>query len=88
MISNQSDPQNPTTALKLLYDHLNELGIVAEDITEREAEWLENASTGAMVFGEKYEGEAWKYDINSHYSDIYSNKSFNVNLISFENNNS
>lgn len=70
--------RNPTTALKLIYEHLNELNIVAEEITEKEAEWLENASLGAMVFAEKYEGPAWKYDINSFYPDIYSNKSFNV----------
>lgn len=70
--------RNAVTAMKLLYDHLNELEIEAEDITEKEGEWLEKASIGAMVFGEKYEGKAWKYDINSHYPDIYSNKSFNV----------
>ncbi|RHZ89406.1 hypothetical protein Glove_14g2 [Diversispora epigaea] len=39
----------------------------SEKIDEKENAWLNLASSGALVFAEKYEGEANQYDINSMY---------------------
>ena len=39
----------------------------SEKIDEKENAWLNLASTGALVFAEKYEGEAIQYDVNSMY---------------------
>ncbi|CAG8632368.1 2478_t:CDS:2, partial [Diversispora eburnea] len=39
----------------------------SEKIDEKENAWLNLASTGALVFAEKYEGEANQYDVNSMY---------------------
>ncbi|CAG8849047.1 423_t:CDS:2, partial [Gigaspora margarita] len=39
----------------------------SEKIDEKENVWLNFASTGALVFAEKYEGEAIQYDVNSMY---------------------
>ncbi|CAJ0648906.1 755_t:CDS:2 [Entrophospora sp. SA101] len=36
-------------------------------IDEKENAWLNLATTGALVFAEKYEGEAIQYDVNSMY---------------------
>ena len=42
----------------------------SEKISEKENAWLNLASTGALVFAEKYEGEAIQYDVNSMYSAL------------------
>ncbi|CAG8795854.1 42658_t:CDS:2, partial [Gigaspora margarita] len=39
----------------------------SEKISEQENAWLNLASIGALVFAEKYEGEAIQYDVNSMY---------------------
>ncbi|RHZ89290.1 hypothetical protein Glove_16g51 [Diversispora epigaea] len=39
----------------------------SEKIDEKENAWLNLASTGTLVFAEKYEGEANQYDVNSMY---------------------
>jgi len=39
----------------------------SEKVDEKENAWLNLASTGALVFAEKYEGEAIQYDVNSMY---------------------
>ncbi|CAG8669839.1 6663_t:CDS:2, partial [Paraglomus brasilianum] len=39
----------------------------SEKIDEKENAWLNLATTGALVFAEKYEGEAIQYDVNSMY---------------------
>ena len=64
---------NVKTAVELAFHFLNEKEISAEDITLLESEWIENASCGAFIFADKYEGEAFKYDLNSAYPSIYSN---------------
>lgn len=66
------------TAVELAYYYLNRSSIVPEKITEREAIWLKEATQGPLIFGEEYEGEAHKYDINSSYPSIYSNNNFLV----------
>lgn len=40
------------------------------DITQEEGEFLENASMSAMIFCNKYDGPAYKYDICSMYPSI------------------
>ncbi|CAG8658218.1 6753_t:CDS:2, partial [Diversispora eburnea] len=39
----------------------------SEKVDEKENTWLNLATTGALVFAERYEGEAIQYDINSMY---------------------
>ncbi|CAG8673692.1 11100_t:CDS:1, partial [Paraglomus occultum] len=39
----------------------------SEKIDEKENAWLNLATTGALVFAEKYEGEVIQYDVNSMY---------------------
>ena len=57
-----------TTALKLF----NELNTVSspEKILIDEAEWINKATTGAIIFGDKYEGELFSYDFISFYPSI------------------
>ena len=57
-----------TTALKLF----NELNTVSppEPILIDEAEWINKATTGAIIFGDKYEGELFSYDFISFYPSI------------------
>ncbi|CAG8636289.1 10854_t:CDS:2, partial [Diversispora eburnea] len=38
-----------------------------EKISEQEKAWIDLATTGALIFAEKYEGEAIQYDVNSMY---------------------
>ena len=60
------------TAIYLAFKFLNEKKIIPDPITLKEYEWLEDASQGALIFGEKYAGEGYKYDLNSAYPSIYS----------------
>jgi hypothetical protein len=49
--------------------------IVAEPIKQDEAEWLEKARQGALVWvTNEYNGEAYEYDFNSFYPSIQSNR--------------
>lgn len=75
---------NAKTAIELAYYYLNKANIVAETIGEREGKWLEDASHGPIVFGVPYEGEAYKYDLNSSYPSIYSSLYFLVPIKSGE----
>jgi hypothetical protein len=45
-----------------------------EHISQIEMTWIENASLGAIIFSEDYEGEAWKYDVKSMYPSIMCSK--------------
>ena len=45
-----------------------------EHISQIEMTWIENASLGAIIFSEDYEGEAWKYDVKSNYPSIMCSK--------------
>lgn len=64
------------TAIHTAFHFLNQKRIYAEPISVDEAEWIQKASQGALRFGEKYQGKAWKYDINSSYPSIYSSPKF------------
>lgn len=59
-----------TTALKLFNDFTKT--IKADDILDDEAEWIEKASCGAIIFAEHYKGEGYKYDVTSEYPYLMS----------------
>lgn len=59
------------TSLKLLNDMTKHISL--EDILDDEAEWIKEASIGALTFAEEYEGPAYKFDIKSMYPYIISN---------------
>lgn len=49
-----------------LFNRLNTT-ITPDEILQNEAEWIMNSTMGAMIFSEKYEGEAYSYDFCSMY---------------------
>ena len=53
-----------------LFERLSEHIPNPEAITQDEMTWIENTTTGAIIFNEEYEGEAWKYDVKSMYPSI------------------
>jgi hypothetical protein len=59
------------TALKL-FDEMTKQ-ITPDHILDDEALWIKEASTGALVFSEEYEGPGYKYDIKSMYPAVISN---------------
>jgi hypothetical protein len=48
--------------------------IFPDHIEQDEATWIQNASIGAMITCEPYEGQAYKYDICSQYPSILNSK--------------
>lgn len=69
----------PKTALKLFAD--KQRTIKPEHISQDEAIWLMNASSGALVFNRHgYKGSAYKYDITSFYPHMMGNSKFNFML--------
>ena len=63
-------------ALKLFKDL--EPDIKAEKIEKDEQEWIVNTMKGPLVWGEKYKGRAYKYDIVSRYPSIMISNHFAV----------
>jgi len=59
------------TAVKYLFDLMNEKGICPEPIEEYETRFLLK-SGGAFRLGRPYEGKLYKYDARSYYPSIYS----------------
>lgn len=59
------------TALKYLFDILNEKNITPENIEDYEVRFLMNAG-GAFRLAIPYEGPMYKYDSNSYYASVYS----------------
>ena len=57
----------------LFFQMMNKSKIFPDDITREESDFLRNAR-GGLIFGEKYEGEAYKYDVNSFYPSLYSSR--------------
>jgi len=70
--------RDAVTAMNLAYYFLNEKKIVPDQITEEEAKWIEDASIGALICAEEYQGPGWKYDINSSYPSIMSSTNFMI----------
>jgi hypothetical protein len=52
--------------------------IVVDPIEQDEAIFLQKATTGALMYYEKYEGPAYKYDLVSHYPSIMSDQHFRI----------
>ena len=57
-----------TTALKL-FNELNKVQ-TPEQILIDEAQWINNDTTGSIIFGDAYEGELFSYDCVSFYPSI------------------
>jgi hypothetical protein len=56
----------------VLFDKLTKHIDEADEILQDECLWLESSITGALIFGEKYEGPLYKYDIKSMYPYLLS----------------
>jgi hypothetical protein len=63
---------NVKTALNL-FNHFQK-SITAEPIGQTEAEWLSASTFAALIFADKYEGPAYKYDVCSHYPSTMSHR--------------
>ena len=50
-----------------LFDRMSKCIIEPENILQDEALWINEASSGALIWSEKYEGELYKYDVKSLY---------------------
>jgi len=57
------------TALQLFYD-LTPIKYAPEPICEKETEILQKAKNGALIWGTKYHGKAYKYDVVSEYASV------------------
>ena len=56
------------TALNL-FDYMTK-HITPDDIEQAEANWINKASLGALIFAQPYEGPAYDYDVKSQYPSI------------------
>ena len=66
-----------TTASKLFEVFVKH--IIPDDIDTIEAQWIEDASFGAVLYSEDgYIGPAFNYDVNSHYPSIMSSVHFQI----------
>jgi hypothetical protein len=63
------------TALTL-FNHLTRTVPKPEQITQLEAQWINEASNSALMFHEVYEGPAYNYDIKSMYPSIMKSRNF------------
>jgi hypothetical protein len=72
MINLYRTGDNTVTVLKYFYDMLKKL-ILPIRISPLEAQWLENATCGAIVYSDReYKGPGYRYDFSSHYPAIMS----------------
>ncbi len=62
----------PKSSVNYLFKLLTEQNIKADIITKEESVFIEGAMMGGLIFGYKYKGPSYKYDINSFYPSIYS----------------
>lgn len=60
------------TALNL-FNHFQK-SITPEPIGQTEGEWISKATYAALIFADKYEGPAYKYDVCSHYPSTMSHR--------------
>lgn len=67
------------TALHL-FDSLTQYINRPEEILQDEAEWIKEASIGAIIFSECYEGELYKYDVKSMYPHLMTQQSLKFPL--------
>jgi hypothetical protein len=64
--------QDVKTALNL-FNHYNK-SIKPEPMKQVESEWIHKASFAALIYAEKYQGEAHSYDVISHYPALMGHK--------------
>lgn len=62
------------TSEKLFFDFNKTLN--ADPISNDEAEWIHEATCGALIWRDEYEGEAHKYDVVSQYPSLLSASAF------------
>ena len=61
-----------TTALNL-FDRFTKYLLNPERLLQDEAQWISEANMGAVIYAEKYKGQAYKYDIKSMYPSMLKN---------------
>jgi hypothetical protein len=65
-----------TTALNLFHKFTQT--IQPEHIAQDEAIWIKNATIGPIMYGEEYEGIAYKHDVRSFYPSILRAQNFSI----------
>ena len=53
-----------------VFEKLSKCIINPEDITQLEMAWLEKSTCGALIFCDKYQNSAYKFDVKSMYPSI------------------
>ena len=67
------------TAKTIFFNFCNKENIKPEQITDIEYEFINNSSTGALIYADKdYEGPVYEYDINSFYPSIMRSDKFKI----------
>ena len=61
-----------TTALNL-FDRYTKFLVNPDKLLQDEALWINEANTGAIIYAEKYQGQAYKYDVKSMYPSMLKN---------------
>jgi hypothetical protein len=68
-----------------IFDKMTRFLIEPENILQDEAIWINEATTGSLIWGHKYIGDVYKYDIKSHYPHLMTSKGkFPIKRGSFE----
>jgi hypothetical protein len=57
-----------------LFDKMTRFLAEPENILQDEGIWIKEATTGSLIWGEKFEGNVYKYDVKSHYPYIMMSK--------------
>jgi len=67
------------TAKTIFFNYCNKEKIKPEPITDQEYEFINNSTTGALMFGNNgYTGPVYEYDINSFYPNIMKSNQFKI----------
>lgn len=53
-----------------VFDYFTKIIEIPQDISQHETEFLNKSTQGSLIFNEKYQGKAYKYDIISMYPSI------------------
>ena len=68
-----------------VFDKMTRFLIEPETILQDEAIWINEATTGSLIWGHQYNGDVYKYDIKSHYPHLMTSKGkFPIKRGSFE----
>ena len=67
------------TAKTIFFNYCNKENIKPEQITDIEYQFINNASTGALIYADNnYQGQVYEYDINSFYPSIMRCNKFKI----------